>query len=637
MTTSFPTGLDAFTNPTPSNTLDDPSVRHSEQHSNINDAVEALEAKVGVTTSTATSSHDYKLGFVQSSNRAAPCTASPTGVATVYLDGTGQWSTPAGGGGGGSGVSSSASFLTLATNSTLDNERVVTSGSMITLTDAGAGSTLTIAVTASAAAFTGGTLSGVSLVSSAVTITGGTISAVTFASSSVSITAGVITGITTFGASGVSITGGAISGVSLASSSVSITGGAISAVALVSSSVSITGGTLTGITSFGASGVSITGGAISGVSLASSSVSITGGAISAVTLASSSVSITGGTLVGITSFSASGVAITSGTISGVSVASSSVSITGGTISAVTLASSSVAITGGTISGATIVWTHATQHQSGGTDAIQLDNLAATDDNTDLNTTTTAHGLMPKLGDDADKYFNGGGSQTYPFIAPTKFVQGYEDFIGGDAGTMGTRVTGSGATVAYTTAVANHDGIATLSTGTTTAGAAAVGAITGSNNTSNVILGEGAVVVETDVRVPTLSTGTDTFTVRSGLIDNNFAESTDGIFFRYTDSVNSGKWECVAISNTTSTVIDGGVTVSGSSFYRLRAEITAGGTSASFTINGTTVTTGPITTNIPTGASRATGWCSMIAKSAGTTARSFDVDYMYFNKQFTTPR
>jgi hypothetical protein len=37
--------------------------------------------------------------------------------------------------------------------------------------------------------------------------------------------------------------------------------------------------------------------------------------------------------------------------------------------------------------------HATRHQSGGADAIKLDDLAAPDANTDLNASTTAHGLM----------------------------------------------------------------------------------------------------------------------------------------------------------------------------------------------------------------------------------------------------
>jgi hypothetical protein len=39
--------------------------------------------------------------------------------------------------------------------------------------------------------------------------------------------------------------------------------------------------------------------------------------------------------------------------------------------------------------------HHTTHESGGSDAIKLDDLAVPDDNTDLNASTTKHGLMPK--------------------------------------------------------------------------------------------------------------------------------------------------------------------------------------------------------------------------------------------------
>jgi hypothetical protein len=53
MATNFPTSLDTFTNPNSGNTLDSPS--HSVQHSDINDAVEALETKLGVGNSPAAS------------------------------------------------------------------------------------------------------------------------------------------------------------------------------------------------------------------------------------------------------------------------------------------------------------------------------------------------------------------------------------------------------------------------------------------------------------------------------------------------------------------------------------------------------------------------------------------------------
>lgn len=59
MATNFPGSLDAFTNPTSGDTLDNPP--HDQQHADVNDAVEALQAKVGVDGSAVTSSLDYKV------------------------------------------------------------------------------------------------------------------------------------------------------------------------------------------------------------------------------------------------------------------------------------------------------------------------------------------------------------------------------------------------------------------------------------------------------------------------------------------------------------------------------------------------------------------------------------------------
>ena len=49
MATSFPTGLDVLTNPTSADTLASPD--HAAQHANVNDAVEAIEAAIGITSS----------------------------------------------------------------------------------------------------------------------------------------------------------------------------------------------------------------------------------------------------------------------------------------------------------------------------------------------------------------------------------------------------------------------------------------------------------------------------------------------------------------------------------------------------------------------------------------------------------
>lgn len=73
MAINFPTSLDNFTNPSSGNTLDSPS--HSLQHSDLNDAVEALERKVGVGTAVAGSAFAGQ-------------------VLTISAAGTSTWSTP---------------------------------------------------------------------------------------------------------------------------------------------------------------------------------------------------------------------------------------------------------------------------------------------------------------------------------------------------------------------------------------------------------------------------------------------------------------------------------------------------------------------------------------------------------------
>ena len=59
MATNFPTSLDSLTNPLSTVTLNSPD--HAGQHADANDAIEALEAKVGVNNSAVTTSLDYKV------------------------------------------------------------------------------------------------------------------------------------------------------------------------------------------------------------------------------------------------------------------------------------------------------------------------------------------------------------------------------------------------------------------------------------------------------------------------------------------------------------------------------------------------------------------------------------------------
>lgn len=69
---NFPTSLDTLSNPVGTDKVNNAvaALKHSTQHSNANDAIEALEAKVGINGSAVTTSHDYKLSSVTSTDKA---------------------------------------------------------------------------------------------------------------------------------------------------------------------------------------------------------------------------------------------------------------------------------------------------------------------------------------------------------------------------------------------------------------------------------------------------------------------------------------------------------------------------------------------------------------------------------------
>jgi hypothetical protein len=171
-----------------------------------------------------------------------------------------------------------------------------------------------------------------------------------------------------------------------------------------------------------------------------------------------------------------------------------------------------------------------------------------------------------------------------------------------------------------------------STGTTAAGYAGAG----SNDLgASYLFGGGDLWRwETDVRLPTLSNGTDTYTVRAGFFDAPNTDGTDGCFFKYSSGVNGGAWEGDCRNNSTVSTCNTTITVAAATWYRLTVVVTSS-TSADFYVNGTLKCT--VSTNIPNGAGRTTSWNVDIVKSLGTTARTMDIDYVEINAQLGTSR
>jgi hypothetical protein len=95
--------------------------------------------------------------------------------------------------------------------------------------------------------------------------------------------------------------------------------------------------------------------------------------------------------------------------------------------------------------------HASTHMSGGSDPIKLDELAAPTDVTTLNVSTTAHGLTPKLPNDATKYLDGTGAYSVPagtsgagrYLGTTVKTSGTSFTTGASTNTIVVRLNGGG--------------------------------------------------------------------------------------------------------------------------------------------------------------------------------------------------
>lgn len=218
----------------------------------------------------------------------------------------------------------------------------------------------------------------------------------------------------------------------------------------------------------------------------------------------------------------------------------------------------------------------------------------------------------------------------------------DDFTTPDQdGTIRIQTTGTGAScgdsAAGATASASHPGVIECTDGTTNSAAPYTVIGVDDQNNDAYILGSGDYYrFESDLRIPTLSGTGNTFTVRSGFGDQNNTDPTNGCILEYSDTVNGGKWEGLCSSGGVSSTCDTGITVASNTWYRLTVAANAAGTSVNFQVNGSTTNgTGQcqVTSHIPT----KTGFTLSLAKSAGATARTLDIDYIEVYAEFGTSR
>lgn len=189
--------------------------------------------------------------------------------------------------------------------------------------------------------------------------------------------------------------------------------------------------------------------------------------------------------------------------------------------------------------------------------------------------------------------------------------------------------GAGITTGYTLD-SSHFGIVAFSTGTTSSGRVTLG-----QAVETLALGGGTVRCGIVAQIPTLSDGSNRFTIRMGFSETFAGSPTDGVQFRYVDNANSARWLAVATSNGGESTADTGITVD-TNWHTYEIEIDSTAANAYFVIDGVRVAT--INSGIPTGGTRATGCQPMnIIKSVGGTARLVYLDAYWYKIDFTTQR
>lgn len=246
-------------------------------------------------------------------------------------------------------------------------------------------------------------------------------------------------------------------------------------------------------------------------------------------------------------------------------------------------------------------------------------------------------LMP--GDFAEFQYDDVDSRWYYVSGSSPGVMGlqfFTDFVGG-TGTANLSpnnglvnfVSGTGAAAAVSTYLANTTekplGIVQFTSGTVATNRAGCG----SNNTGEIIPGQGAAISVARLAVQTTVSGTETFQVVSGFIDSLAAGAlTDGVYWNNRWTGAAAEWSQDRAAAATVTRTNTGSPTPDNNYIWLVVFINAAWNRADFiysTDSRTFQVASSPTTGFPSSA-QPTAWCpGQIIKSVGTTARLFSID------------
>lgn len=215
----------------------------------------------------------------------------------------------------------------------------------------------------------------------------------------------------------------------------------------------------------------------------------------------------------------------------------------------------------------------------------------------------------------------------------------EDFSGADSEffSIGTNETSGSSFINPTNITNQHPGIVTLTTGTDSTGIGEVLGVTSNNGWDGSFLtGGGELSCEFCFNIPTLSDGTDTYRFRIGFSDQvasgatGFYEASLGYH-----SPTSANWILQTARNNSHTDNISSTPVT-TGWNKGKVVINADASLITYYINGISI--GTVSTNIPDqGSTSNIGFVASIIKSAGTTARTVDIDYIKLKQKITNRR
>jgi len=223
---------------------------------------------------------------------------------------------------------------------------------------------------------------------------------------------------------------------------------------------------------------------------------------------------------------------------------------------------------------------------------------------------------------------GSSSSVSSEIYPDDYSEIYADFLETGTTPFQNAAGGAGAAASnWNTQLnyAGHPGTVRLTTGTTTTG---YGTVFG----QYIYINAGC-TYKTCIRIEDLSTAGEEFVITAGYGNSaTGADHVNGIYFKYKRTV-STKWLMCAVSFATGLETETATTVdvAEDTWISLELSLSADRGTVTYVINGTTV--GTVTTNIPTNASDVLAH-TRVVKSAGTTARLVQLDYIY-DKQISS--